>query len=97
MDASAVIDILRAARARRVDRRGSSASTCRRSSSIASTCSRSAACCAIDPALQFAFLVDVTAVDYLPATPRFEVVYHLACLGEAYADRARRRRRGGCA
>ena len=37
-----------------------------------------------DPALQFAFLVDVTAVDYLPAEPRFEVVYHLACLGAAY-------------
>ena len=38
-----------------------------------------------DPALQFALLVDVTAVDYLPAVPRFEVVYHLVCLGEAYA------------
>ena len=62
-----------------------------------------------DPALQFALLVDVTAADYLPAEPRFEVVYHLACLGEAYATvpgappaparlppegpRARRRRR----
>jgi NADH-quinone oxidoreductase subunit C len=38
-----------------------------------------------DPALQFAFLVDLTAVDYLPAPMRYEVVYHLACLGEAYA------------
>lgn len=36
-------------------------------------------------ALQFGFLVEVTAVDYLPAEPRFEVVYHLACLGAAYA------------
>ena len=36
------------------------------------------------PALQFAFLVDVTAVDYLPAAPRFEVVYLLACLGPAF-------------
>ena len=35
--------------------------------------------------LQFAFLVDVTAVDCLPAEPRFEIVYHLACLGAAYA------------
>jgi NADH-quinone oxidoreductase subunit C len=34
--------------------------------------------------LQFAFLSDVTAVDRLPAEPRFDVVYHLACLGEAY-------------
>src|SRR5262245_41202739 len=34
-----------------------------------------------DPSLQFSFLVDVTAVDLLPATPRYEVVYHLACLG----------------
>ena len=38
------------------------------------------------PALQFALLVEVTAADYLPATPRFEVVYHLACVGEAYAS-----------
>jgi NADH-quinone oxidoreductase subunit C len=36
------------------------------------------------PALQFALFVDVTAVDRLPAEPRFELVYHLACLGEAY-------------
>lgn len=38
-----------------------------------------------DPALQFALLVDVTAADYRPATPRFEVVYLLACVGAAYA------------
>jgi NADH-quinone oxidoreductase subunit C len=38
-----------------------------------------------DPALQFAFLADVLGVDLLPAEPRYEVVYHLACLGEAYA------------
>ncbi len=37
-----------------------------------------------DPTLQFSLLADVTAADYLPAEPRFEVVYHLACLGEAY-------------
>ena len=37
-----------------------------------------------DPSLQFSLLVDVTAADFLPADPRFEVVYHLACLGEAY-------------
>ncbi|HVQ41111.1 MAG TPA: NADH-quinone oxidoreductase subunit C [Vicinamibacterales bacterium] len=37
-----------------------------------------------DPSLQFAFLVDVTAVDLLPASPRFEMVYHLACLGPHY-------------
>jgi len=37
-----------------------------------------------DPALQFGFLVDVTAADYLPAEPRFEIVYHFACLGEAF-------------
>jgi NADH-quinone oxidoreductase subunit C len=36
------------------------------------------------PSLQFAFLVDVTAVDRLPETPRYELVYHLACLGPAY-------------
>jgi NADH-quinone oxidoreductase subunit C len=35
--------------------------------------------------LQFALLADVTAVDRLPAAPRFEVVYHLVCLGAAFA------------
>lgn len=33
------------------------------------------------PELNFSFLADLTAVDRLPASPRFEVVYHLACLG----------------
>ena len=37
------------------------------------------------PDLQFALLVDVIGVDSHPATPRFEVVYHFACLGAAYA------------
>jgi len=37
------------------------------------------------PSLQFAFLAELTAVDYFPAEPRFEVIYHLACLGSAYA------------
>ena len=36
-----------------------------------------------DPALQFQFFADVTAVDYLPAEPRYEVVYHLASVGLA--------------
>jgi NADH-quinone oxidoreductase subunit C len=40
------------------------------------------------PELQFALLADVTAVDRLPAEPRFEIVYHLACLGEAFATGA---------
>jgi NADH-quinone oxidoreductase subunit C len=38
------------------------------------------------PALQFSFLVDVTAADLAPASPRFEAVYHFACLGAAYAQ-----------
>ena len=33
-----------------------------------------------DSALMFDFLMDVTAVDYLGSTPRFEVVYHLYSL-----------------
>jgi NADH-quinone oxidoreductase subunit C len=37
------------------------------------------------PDLQFALLVDVTAVDRLPAEPRFDVVYLFACIGDAYA------------
>lgn len=36
------------------------------------------------PGLQFSFLADVTCVDRLPAEPRFELVYNLACLGDAF-------------
>jgi NADH-quinone oxidoreductase subunit C len=36
------------------------------------------------PELQFAFLAEVTAVDRWPVEPRYEVVYHLACLGDDY-------------
>ena len=38
------------------------------------------------PALQFVLLAELTAADYFPADPRFEVVYHLVCLGPAYAQ-----------
>jgi NADH-quinone oxidoreductase subunit C len=38
------------------------------------------------PGLQFSLLVDIIAVDYHPAEPRYEVVYHFACLGESYAQ-----------
>ena len=34
------------------------------------------------PELNFSLLADVTAVDWLSRRPRFEVVYHLACLGD---------------
>lgn len=40
------------------------------------------------PSLQFAFLADVTAVDRLPAEPRYDVVYHLASLGDGYTTPA---------
>ncbi|MCH7479743.1 MAG: NADH-quinone oxidoreductase subunit C [SAR324 cluster bacterium] len=33
-----------------------------------------------DPRCRFDMMVDVTAVDYLPRAPRFEVVYHLKSL-----------------
>lgn len=33
-----------------------------------------------DPRCRFNMMVDVTAVDYLPRAPRFEVVYHLKSL-----------------
>jgi NADH-quinone oxidoreductase subunit C len=36
------------------------------------------------PALQFALLAEITAADFFPVDPRFELVYHLACLGPAY-------------
>ena len=41
-----------------------------------------------DAALQFALLVDATAVDFFPTEPRYEVVYHLACVGPAFAQSA---------
>jgi NADH-quinone oxidoreductase subunit C len=44
-----------------------------------------------DPALQFTFLVDITAVDVLPVEPRYEVVYHFACIGGSGAAPARLR------
>lgn len=33
------------------------------------------------PDLQFLLLAELTAADYFPRDPRFEIVYHLACLG----------------
>jgi NADH/F420H2 dehydrogenase subunit C len=33
------------------------------------------------PELRYAFLADITAVDYLPREPRYEIVYLLASLG----------------
>jgi NADH-quinone oxidoreductase subunit C len=39
------------------------------------------------PSLRFAAIIEITAVDYLPRTPRFEVVYHLLSV----ANRARLR------
>jgi NADH-quinone oxidoreductase subunit C len=33
------------------------------------------------PALRFAFLADIVAVDYHPRTPRFELVYLMGCPG----------------
>jgi NADH-quinone oxidoreductase subunit C len=45
------------------------------------------------PELRFAFLSDVTAVDYHPQAPRFEVLYILACPGVAgYGDTPKRLR-----
>jgi NADH-quinone oxidoreductase subunit C len=34
-----------------------------------------------EPELQFAFLADITAVDFYPREPRYEVIYLLASLG----------------
>src|SRR5512140_3812566 len=41
-----------------------------------------------DPALQFQLLADVTAADYFPREPRFEVVYLMASLGVSGMDPA---------
>ena len=46
-----------------------------------------------EPALRFAFLADITAVDYFPREPRYEVIYILACLGTSgFGDRPKRLR-----
>jgi NADH-quinone oxidoreductase subunit C len=46
-----------------------------------------------EPSLRFAFLADMTAVDYKPRTPRFEVIYLLACIGVGgFGDTPRRLR-----
>lgn len=45
------------------------------------------------PSLQFALALDVTAVDFLPREPRYEVVVHLASLGiPPYGDTPKRLR-----
>jgi len=50
-------------------------------------------CLALRDTLQFAFAPDMTAVDYLPREPRFEVVVHLASLGfPPYGDVPKRLR-----
>lgn len=41
------------------------------------------------PDLEFAFLADLTAVDWWPNDPRFEVVYHLASFARAYRIRVK--------
>jgi NADH-quinone oxidoreductase subunit C len=33
------------------------------------------------PELRFAFLADITGVDYYPRQPRYELIYIMACLG----------------
>jgi NADH-quinone oxidoreductase subunit C len=46
-----------------------------------------------NPALKFAFLADVVAVDYYPREPRFEVLYLLVCPGvSGYGDTPKRLR-----
>jgi NADH-quinone oxidoreductase subunit C len=47
------------------------------------------------PELRFVVLLDITAVDYHPREPRFEIVYILACPGVAgFGDRPKRLRSG---
>ena len=46
------------------------------------------------PELRYAFLADITAVDFIPREPRYEVVYLMASLGSggAFGDTAKRLR-----
>ena len=77
--APGVVDCER--RARRRGRVAPPPTACRRSTSRASTSPRSAARCATGRSCASRSLADITAVDYLPREPRFEVVIHLASLG----------------
>ena len=40
-----------------------------------------------DPALKFDMLVDLTCVDYMGKTPRFEVVYHMLSVSNSFRVR----------
>jgi NADH-quinone oxidoreductase subunit C len=42
-----------------------------------------------DPECAFEVLIDVTGVDYLPRTPRFEVVYHLLSVSKLHRLRVK--------
>jgi len=44
-----------------------------------------------DPVCEFEMLTDLTVVDYLGETPRFEVVYHLCSLGRRHRLRVKAR------
>ena len=49
------------------------------------------------PSLGFDMLVEVTAVDYLPRTPRYEVVYHLVSIANRHRLRVKIRVNDGTA
>jgi len=42
-----------------------------------------------DPELDYNMLIDITAVDYLPREPRFEVVYHYLSLAKLHRVRVK--------
>jgi NADH-quinone oxidoreductase subunit C len=44
-----------------------------------------------DPVLAFDLLADVTAVDYIGTTPRFELVYHLRSIAQGHRVRVKTR------
>jgi NADH-quinone oxidoreductase subunit C len=48
-----------------------------------------------DPGLQMNYLVDVIGVDYTPASPRFEVVYHLYSIPKRHRVRLKVKAREG--
>jgi len=46
-----------------------------------------------EPSMRFGFLADITAVDYYPREPRYEILYILACLGTSgFGDAPKRLR-----
>ena len=93
MDASAIIDILQPLVPGAALEAGTSVDFADDLRPGRSAGRRRAGRCATHPSLGFNVLVEMTAADYLPREPRFEVVYHLLSIPNEAASAAEGARR----